>query len=756
MRKLCAFAGPFSAAVFAALFLLPERFWLPVGLCCGLGALAGMFFRGDGRLRCILTALGLSAGLLWLCAYTALFHTGAEALAGSEETVEAVAADWPRETAYGCSVAVRVCPEEGGSVKTQLYLAAGKDGSLPALRPGDRLTFSGRFRLADTVAGEESEYYHARGITLIAYADGGATAVIRPERIPPRYWPAWIAKALKDSVRRCFPDSAAPLAAALITGDRSGLPGALYSALRRSGIAHVVAVSGLHVSVLSGLLAVLLGRRRHSAVAGILLVFFFAAVAGDSPSVLRAAFMQSMLLLAPLLGRENDTPTSLCAILLLLLVHNPYAAASVSLQLSFAAVAGICLFTGRLWERWDGKLPRKGLGGKALRFAAASLATTLGAVVFTTPLSAYYFGSLSLIAPVTNLLTLWAVSGAFLGALAVALLGLLFPAAAAALAAWAAALPVWYLQKMAELLSRLPFASVGTDSIYLRLWLLLGYALLLLWLFWRGEQKRMLLPVGAGGLCLCAALLLTAASRTSGRLSVSVLDVGQGQSVVLYSQGRCALVDCGGSGLSDPGDTAADYLQSLGTARLDLLVLTHYHTDHACGVPQLLERLEVERLLLPDVEPEEPLRREIEAAAQAHGVELVYLTQDAHVTLGGASLRVYAPLGDGGANEEGLSVLCTAGAFDALITGDMNAAVERRLIKYGALPDLELLVAGHHGSKYATSEELLLATTPERAVLSVGYNTYGHPADETLERLAAAGCEIYRTDWMGTVRITAE
>ena len=96
---------------------------------------------------------------------------------------------------------------------------------------------------------------------------------------------------------------------------------------------------------------------------------------------------------------------------------------------------------------------------------------------------------------------------------------------AAALAAWAAALPVWYLQKMAELLSRLPFASVGTDSIYLRLWLLLGYALLLLWLFWRGEQKRMLLPVGAGGLCLCAALLLTAASRTSGRLSVSVLDV---------------------------------------------------------------------------------------------------------------------------------------------------------------------------------------------------------------------------------------
>ena len=96
-----------------------------------------------------------------------------------------------------------------------------------------------------------------------------------------------------------------------------------------------------------------------------------------------------------------------------------------------------------------------------------------------------------------------------------------------------------------------------------------------------------------------------------------------------------------------------------------------------------------------------------------------------------------------------------AGDFDALITGDMNSAVEHRLVKYGDLPDIELLVVGHHGSKYSTSEELLLATRPELAVISTGYNTYGHPAPETLERLAAAGCGIYRTDWSGTVTVTA-
>ena len=112
--------------------------------------------------------------------------------------------------------------------------------------------------------------------------------------------------------------------------------------------------------------------------------------------------------------------------------------------------------------------------------------------------------------------------------------------------------------------------------------------------------------------------------------------------------------------------------------------------------------------------------------------------------------------GGGETNEEGLSVLCTAGEFDALITGAMDQVIEGRLIKYGDLPDIEVLVAGHHGSKYSTSEKLLLAVRPELAVISVGYNTYGHPAPETLERLAAAGCEIYRTDWSGTVTFTAQ
>ena len=757
MRKLAWFAGAFSAAVFLAVYLLPEGLLLPAGAACALAALLGLLLRGDRRRRMMLACLGLAAGLAWTGTYGQLTHAPAQALAGTEGTISATAADWPRETAYGSSVLVYLRPEEGLPISTRLYL----DDPSPDLRPGDTLTVPAELRLADTIAGEHTDYYYAKGILLVAYGEGEAE-VSRPVRPPWWTWPAYAARALEDSVARAFHGWAAPLITALITGEDAGMDGGEYAALRRTGLSHVISVSGLHVSFLAGCLAALLGAwRRRTAVISIALMFFFAAAVGNTPAVLRAAFMQSMLLLAPLVGREDDRATSLFTILMLLLAANPYAAASVSLQLSFAAVAGIYLFTGPLNDRLRALLPSepKGfwprLGRLAGEFVFASLSTTLGAIVFTTPLTAVYFHSVSLIAPLANLLTLWAFSLAFLGGLAVSLAGLALPALAGVLA-WPVSLAVWFVQKVTAALARLPFASVSTQSVYLRLWLALVYGLLLLYLLWRGEKKRPLVPIGLGTAALCGALVLNAAAQTGGALTVSVLDVGQGLSVALTSGGRTALVDCGGTGSADPGDVAADYVQDLGLSRIDLVVLTHYHQDHAGGVPELLNRLDVGLLVLPDVEADDPLRAEITALAAEQGVETLFVSENTGVALGEAALTIYGPLGTGGGNEEGLSVLCTAGEFDALITGDMNSAVEHRLVKYGNLPDIELLVAGHHGSKYSTSEELLLETRPETAVISTGYNTYGHPAPETLERLAAAGCDIYRTDWSGTVTVTAQ
>lgn len=446
MRKLAWFAASCSAAVFLAVYVLPEGALVPLGEVCALAALAGLTLRGDRRRRVLLAGFGLAAGLLWTAAYGALFQAPARALAGYEGPVEVTVADWPQATAYGSSVLVRLHPVEGWPVRTLLYL----DAPAPDLRPGDGLTVQARLRAADTIAGESTDYYYAKGVRLIAYGEGeGETA--RPGRPPLWTWPAYVSKALKGAVASAFPKGAAPLVAALLTGDKSGLSDGDYAALRRSGLAHVIAVSGLHVSFLAGLAAALLGaRRRRTAVCTIALLLCFAAVVGNTPSVLRAVFMQSMLLLAPLLGREEDKPTSLCTVLMLLLLQNPYAAASVSLQLSFAAVAGIYLFSGPLTERWTAKLPArpKGFWAKtgclAARFVLSSLAVSLGAIAFTTPLTAWHFQSVSLAGPLANLLCLWAVSLAFLGGLAAAVLGVFLPGPAALLAL-PAALPALYV-----------------------------------------------------------------------------------------------------------------------------------------------------------------------------------------------------------------------------------------------------------------------------------------------------------------------
>ena len=117
---------------------------------------------------------------------------------------------------------------------------------------------------------------------------------------------------------------------------------------------------------------------------------------------------------------------------------------------------------------------------------------------------------------------------------------------------------------------------------------------------------------------------------------------------------------------------------------------------------------------------------------------------------------LYPPLGEGDLNEQGLTVLCSAGDYDALITGDMAGSTEKKLVEQYALPDIELLVVGHHGSKYSSTKDFLNAVQPETAVISVGDNSYGHPSDEALLRLVAAGCEIYRTDLQGNVLVSVK
>ncbi|MEA4933040.1 MAG: DNA internalization-related competence protein ComEC/Rec2 [Lawsonibacter sp.] len=761
MRKLGIAAGSFSAAVFGANLLLPEQSLLSLGvwlaaLCLAVWIL-GTRWVPSHRVVSALVCAGLSAGLLWTDLYTSVFFKPAQDLDGRTVVLTATVTDWPQKTEYGTSVLVQADTESFVRLSTVLYT----DEQGAELKPGDRISTVAHCTLGDrTFSGEEITYYTAKGIFLRAQAYGRLD-IQHPDRIPVWSWPALWAKALKTGIHAAFPPDAAALIQALVTGNRDSLTDEFTTSLQRTGLSHTVAVSGMHLAFLASMVSLMLGKgKRSTALATILGVAIFCGIVGNTPSVLRAAVMIGMLQIAPLLRRERDDVTALAFALMLLLLQNPFSATHVGLQLSFGAVAGILLVSDRIqtWLLDKLRLERRFASRSARllaevpRFLVSTLSATLGASVLTVPLVALYFQIFSLISPLSNLLTLWAVAILFLAGLGLGAMGIVFPAGAAVLSVPFSAL-ARYVNWVIGALGRLPFAAIPLHSFYYRAWVvflcvLVGSAL------WRKGEKRPLIPVCAGVVTLVTSLLLTAMTFQAGELAAAVLDVGQGQSVLLRTGNYLTLVDCGGDSTDNAGDVAADYMQSLGRDTLDLLVVSHYHADHANGISQLLRRVHVSAIALPDVEEGDPLRREILDLAQEQQIEVWFIRQDTHIYLGeDQEFTLFAPLGQGtDTNELGLSVLATAGDFDVLLTGDMSGQVEQLLLEHTDLPDLELLVVGHHGSKASTTQELLEATKPELAAISVGkQNRYGHPAQETLERLDAIGAEVYRTDLQGTV-----
>lgn len=779
MRKLAWFTGGFGAAclwacyrdlglgplIAAALLLgLALVGWLPTRPKAGEHPI--LLRRGADKKRyglyqisrrALALGLGAASALLWTSAYSALFRAPAERMAGEEVSISGEVASYPVATSIGgYSVTLRL----GEGLLAPDALAFGPE-DWAGLKPGDRVSFTGRLRPSHRAFGDETTYYTAKGVYLMAYCRGEGALVPAPT-VPPRYWPALCARALRDGIYAAFDETAAPIAAAVTLGDKTGLDDTLYSALNRAGLMHAAVVSGLHISFLMGAALALFGRNRRTALALLPLLVFYALMAGGTPSAFRAVIMDSALLFAPLARREGDGPSALAFALLILLFQNPFAAASVGLQLSFASVAGILLAAEPLF-RWMYRPLRARKPGKdrriarklweAGRYALSSASVSLGAGLFTAPLIALYFGQILLLSPLSGILALWALSLLMVCALALGTVAVFLPGPAALLGA-VAGLLAHYARWVALALGRFPFASLSTDSVYCVIWLAAVYLVLAAAFLGKERPRRPLLGVGALALLLCAAIGLGRLEVDGADLSVTALDVGQGSATVLQSGGRTALVDCGGSGSRSAGDAAADYFAAQGRTRLDLLVLTHFDSDHCNGVEQLFYRMRVETVAVPanDADPEDMAR--LMELARAEGAQTLLVGETEHLPLGGAEITLFPPLGGGTSNESGLFALCSAGEFDALITGDADAFVEKMLVKYQPVPDVELLIVGHHGSRSSSCEEFLRAAAPELAVISVGANnSYGHPAPETLERLEALGAEIHRTDQEGAVTV---
>lgn len=753
MRVLATIGFSFSAGVFLAA-LLPWNGWqlyaaggvLLLALAWLFAARKQKYFR-----RGLLILLPLAVSLAYFAGYDHLVRQPIEDRCGAASDFTATVCDWPQATERGARVTVEL--EGYHRARAVLY----GEAELLAARPGDTVTGTAQWQSAAHFDSDDVTHFNARGVYALLYGredvrlsagDGDAL----------RWLPQRAGKAFREKVAAIWDDPrVSGFLTAELTGDKSAMDDGDYLAMQETGLAHLFAVSGLHCAFLVTLLALLISRRQRLLCAvTIPLLLFYMVMVGMSPSVVRACIMQIFLLIAPLFRRGSDPLTSLAAALLVILLCNPFAAASVSLQLSFSATLGMVLLSPRLYKLLTGWYKGKCRPLRtALCFVAANLSATLSAVVFTAPLTAWYFRIFVLVAPLSSLLAVPAAGWSFMAAFVTVLLGFVW-LPLASLLGWISWALVRYILWIANGMMSWRYHAVYFTNPYLIYWLLFLYAAFIGCAATPDGKRKYLLASALSVLTLTAAIWVNRQDYQYGVLTALTLDVGQGESVILTSGGETALVDCGSSNsYKDPGGLAADTLHSMGVRELSAVVVTHYHADHTNGLYEVLRRIPVQTIYLPDIEDEYGVRERLVSLAEEKGAQVTYVTKETADTLGDTVLTIYPPVQSGGdLNELGLTALASAGDFDLLITGDMSGSTEKKLVETYALPDIEVLVVSHHGSRYSSNIRFLKAVMPEAAVISVGDNNYGHPSEETLQRLLAVGADIWRTDQQGTIRIT--
>ncbi len=552
----------------------------------------------------------------------------------------------------------------------------------------------------------------------------------------------------------------APLVAALTLARKEGLDPELREAFARSGIAHLLAISGFHVGVVALLLLTLLRasrlRPRRAAVGAALGTWAYVALLGFPDAACRAAVIVTAVAASRLRGRPPARWGPLGTALLLLLALDPGRIASPGFQLSFAGAAGLAAWARGIQAFLTRRVPR------IPTWISSGVAAGVSATLATLPLVAWHFERVSLVGIPATLVASPLVALSLPGALASLLADRIHPAAGRFLAGGVdvglAAL---------EGVTRL-FAAPSWSSVWVpRTWIpvAVGGAMLAL-LVARGPRVRARARRGAAALGAAAAVAAwpaLLALQAHGTLEVVAVDVGQGDAIALRTPGgRWMLVDAGPPPPGDPGGApVVRELRRRGVRRLELLVLTHPDLDHVGGAEAVLSSFEVGAIL----EPSRPTGKDayvslLEAAA-VRGVPWKRAEAGQRFAVDGVTLEVLSPPGPDAPRAEdatesnAISVVLAVryGELDALLTGDAPMSVERAVTpEVGST--LEILKVGHHGSATSTDTLLLARTHPRVALVSVGRgNRFGHPAPQVLARLERFGVEIHRTDREGTLRV---
>ncbi|MGB8328719.1 MAG: DNA internalization-related competence protein ComEC/Rec2, partial [Polyangiales bacterium] len=567
---------------------------------------------------------------------------------------------------------------------------------------------------------------------------------------------------VREHMNEALRQDVAGVARALVLGDGGALPYEQRKKIAAVGLAHLFAVSGLHVALVSGtivrclhwlLRGMALGfdPRRLAAVLGIPLTLLHAFFAGGSPSAWRAAITAALTWGLVALGRRPSAVAVTAGAALILSAPDPAMALRPAFLLSIVATSAI-LSAPRI--RRDERWPR-------LRESARISARTL---IATTPMVWWWFDGVPLIGWLTNIIVLplgsWVVIPlAHLFALSASIPALTEPMRAALTVAVQLLLSLCDVFAPLAVTQRLP----PLDALQ---GLVVSSACLLL-LITRGWQQRLAVLVVGALLWLAADHALVAREQPRGLLRVSFVDVGQGDATLIdFPDGRLALVDTGQGGRHPAVRALRDLLAARRRSRIDVLVITHGHPDHYGGLQQLLGEIEVGELWLNGqllTEERDGAMARLVSSAMAGGTRVRFAPElcGSHPGFGGVNLEVLWPCPRYdpalGLNDNSITLRLVFGERSFLLTGDLEADSERLLVKSGAIGPSDVLKVAHHGSRTSTSPPFLAAVRPSLAVISSGAgNRYGHPSPLVVERLGNAGATVWRTDVHGGLIVSTD
>lgn len=735
--------------------------WCLAALVMAVAALAaGGLFGRRGVAGALLLVAVAAAGGFAMAAVTA----AGQALApfrGSQVEIEGVVVMPPRKTGSSVSSVLAV---EGLNVCGGWQSAEGKVLIIHSLRDrslwvyGDRVRVRGRLQAPRGPRNpgdrDNGKVLRLKGIGHVLVAQDWR--VVRAGEGDALHRLAYrLRDRLGSVIDRTLSPRRAVLLRGLLLGDRQGLAAGETESYRRAGLAHVLSVSGLHVGFVAGGLMAVTRMLRLGVTASLAVILpclvVYAVMTGAAPPVLRAAAMFVGSYLGRCLGRPASGVNMLAAALIVVLIPSPGALFDVGLQLSFAAMAGIILLYQPLWGWFRRLFPS---------WVAAPLAITIAAQIATLPLVLRYFGSVSTVGVLANLVAVPLAGVAVVLGFAGSVAGLFLPVAATVING-VTAIPLAGLTTVAEAFGALPGAALamrpptaaGVMVYYGVLLAVLGLGRLPRagatgWRLFRA----VFLPVVA-----IVALVCHPPSFVSWPVRLVFLDVGQGDAAVAFLPGGRVLVVDGGAS-AEPDGPLPRYLRYAGVRRVDYLVLSHADRDHIAGLIPVVEGFEVGEVWENGYPAAGETYARLGRAINAKGAPVRRVGRgDVFRPAPGVVLEVVNPpvsyLSGTRADENNNSLVLRLiyGEVSYLLAGDLEREGEERLLASGLDLRGTVLKLGHHGGTTAGGDEFIRAVRPRAVVISVGGNAFGMPAPATLSRVGGAGATVWRTDRQGAV-----